>query len=138
MKVIDAIQTLRNSKGSLVLVSNEFGNIQGLISPHDVFEAIAGEFPDADEQLDLVKLDELTWKASGMLDLYQLELELGMLDLIQDDSEYFSVAGLILDKTQGEVKVGTQIEQVGIWFEVLEMDGNRIKTVKITRPEYLS
>ncbi len=138
MKVIDAIQTLRNSKGSLVLVSNEFGNIQGLISPHDVFEAIAGEFPDADEQLDLVKLDDLTWKASGMLDLYQLELELGMLDLIQDDSEYFSVAGLILDKTQGEVKVGTQIEQVGIWFEVLEMDANRIKTVKITRPEYLS
>ena len=43
-----------------------------------------------------------------------------------------------MDKTQGEVKVGTQIEQVGIWFEVLEMDGNRIKTVKITRPEYLS
>lgn len=135
MKVIDAIHTLRTSKGSLVLVSNEFGNIQGLISPLDVFEAIAGEFPDADEQLELVKLDETTWKASGMLDLYQLELELGMLDLVQEDSGYFSVAGLILDKTQGEAKVGTRIEQEGIWFEVVEMDENRIKTVKITRPE---
>ncbi|MDC4459628.1 CBS domain-containing protein, partial [Acinetobacter baumannii] len=57
MKVIDAINTLRTSKGSLVLVNDEFGNIQGLISPLDVFEAIAGEFPDADEQLDLVKID---------------------------------------------------------------------------------
>ena len=137
MKVIDAIHTLRSSKGSLVLVSNEFGNIQGLISPLDVFEAIAGEFPDADEQLELVKMDDKTWKASGMLDLYQLELELGMLDLVQEDSGYFSVAGLILDKTQGDVKVGTQIEQDGVWFEVLEMDENRIKTVKITPPEYL-
>ena len=138
MKVIDAIHTLRTSKGSLVLVSNEFGNIQGLISPLDVFEAIAGEFPDADEQLELIKLDDTTWKASGMLDLYQLELELGMLDLVQEDSGYFSVAGLILDKTQGEAKVGTQIEQGGIWFEVIEMDENRIKTVKITRPEQFS
>ena len=137
MKVIDAINTLRSSKGSLVLVSNEFGNIQGLISPLDVFEAIAGEFPDADEQLELTKIDENTWKASGMLDLYQLELEMGMLDLdlVHEDSGYFSVAGLILDKTQGEVKQGTQIEHDGIWFEVLEMDENRIKWVKISKPE---
>lgn len=131
MKVIDAINTLRTSKGSLVLVSDEFGNVQGLISPLDVFEAIAGEFPDADEQLDLVKLDERTWKASGMLDVYQLELELEMLDLVEDDAGYISLAGLILDKTQGEIQVGTQLNYQNIHFEVTELDGNRIKTVLI-------
>ncbi|NHB58583.1 hypothetical protein G9F32_11245 [Acinetobacter sp. 194] len=135
MKVIDAINTLRSSKGSLVLVTNEYGNVQGLISPLDVFEAIAGEFPDADEQLELQKIDETTWKATGMLDLYQLELELEMMDLIEDDSDYFSVAGLILDKTQGDVTVGTIIEHQGIHFEVLEMDQTRIKFVKITLPQ---
>ena len=131
MKVIDAINTLRTSKGSLVLVSDEFGNVQGLISPLDVFEAIAGEFPDADEQLDLVKTNENEWKATGMLDLYQLELELGMMDLIEEDAGYISVAGLILDKTQGEVLVGTQLDYQGVHFEVTELDGNRIKTVMI-------
>ena len=105
MKVIDAINTLRTSKGSLVLVSDEFGVVQGLVSPLDVFEAIAGEFPDADEQLDLVKLDDTTWKASGMLDVYQLELELGMLDLVEEDAGDISIAGLILEKVEGEVKV---------------------------------
>ncbi|MDO5541867.1 MAG: TerC family protein [Acinetobacter sp.] len=131
MKVIDAINTLRTSKGSLVLVSDEFGNVQGLISPLDVFEAIAGEFPDADEQLDLIKTNENEWKATGMLDLYQLELELGMMDLIEEDAGYISVAGLILDKTQGEVQVGTQLDYQGVHFEVTELDGNRIKTVMI-------
>lgn len=131
MKVIDAINTLRTSKGSLVLVSDEFGNVQGLISPLDVFEAIAGEFPDADEQLDLVKTNENEWKATGMLDLYQLELELGMMDLIEEDAGYISVAGLILDKTQGEVQVGTQLDYQGVHFEVTELDGNRIKIVMI-------
>ncbi|MCD0187935.1 TerC family protein [Acinetobacter sp. PW68] len=131
MKVIDAINTLRTSKGSLVLVSDEFGNVQGLISPLDVFEAIAGEFPDADEQLDLVKINDNEWKATGMLDLYQLELELGMMDLIEEDAGYISVAGLILDKTQGEVQVGTQLDYQGVHFEVTELDDNRIKTVLI-------
>lgn len=131
MKVIDAINTLRTSKGSLVMVSDEFGNVQGLISPLDVFEAIAGEFPDADEQLDLVKLGEKEWKASGMLDLYQLELELGMLDLVEDDAGYISVSGLILDKMQGHVELGTVLNYQGIQFKVTEMEGNRIKSVHI-------
>ena len=112
-------------------MSDEFGVVQGLVSPLDVFEAIAGEFPDADEQLDLVKLDDTTWKASGMLDVYQLELELGMLDLVEEDAGYISVAGLILEKFEGEVEVGTQLKYNGVHFEVTEMDSNRIKTVLI-------
>jgi len=131
MKVIDAINTLRTSKGSLVLVNDEFGNVQGLISPLDVFEAIAGEFPDADEQLDLVKLDDYTWKASGMLDLYQLELVSG-LDLVEYDAGYISVAGLILDKSNGVVEVGSTLDYQGAHFEVTELEANRIKTVMIT------
>lgn len=134
MKVIDAINTLRASKGSLVLVSDEFGHVQGLISPLDVFEAIAGEFPDADEQLDLVKIDENHWKASGMLDLYQLELELGLMDLIEEDSGYISVAGLILDKTHTAVEVGTELNYQGIQFKVTDVENNRIKTVSIHYP----
>jgi CBS domain containing-hemolysin-like protein len=131
MKVIDAINTLRTSKGSLVLVSDEFGNVQGLISPLDVFEAIAGEFPDADEQLDLVRVDDTHWIASGMLDLYQLELELGMIDLIDEDAGYISVAGLILDKTNSTVEVGTELNYQGVQFKVTEIESNRIKSVSI-------
>ena len=131
MKVIDAINTLRSSKGSLVLVNDEFGNVQGLISPLDVFEAIAGEFPDADEQLDLVKLDDRTWKASGMLDLYQLELESG-LDLVEEDSGYISISGLILDKCNGTVEVGSSLDYQGAHFKVTELEANHIKTVMIT------
>jgi CBS domain containing-hemolysin-like protein len=131
MKVIDAINTLRTSKGSLVMVTDEFGNVQGLISPLDVFEAIAGEFPDADEQLDLIQVNDTSWKASGMLDVYQLELALGMLDLVEEDAGYISIAGLILDKVNGHVEVGTTLDYQGVHFEVIELDQNRIKTVHI-------
>ena len=131
MKVINAINTLRTSKGSLVLVNDEFGNVQGLISPLDVFEAIAGEFPDADEQLELVKLDDSKWKATGILDLYQLELALG-LDLIEEEVGYITVAGLILDKLNGDVEVGSTLDYQGALFEVSELDSNQIKSVIIS------
>lgn len=131
MKVINVINTLRTSKGSLVLVNDEFGNIQGLISPLDVFEAIAGEFPDADEQLDLVKLDSSKWKASGVLDLYQLELVTG-LDFVEEESGYITVAGLVLDKLDGTIEIGSILDHQGTLFEITEIEANQIKTVIIT------
>lgn len=131
MKVINVINTLRTSKGSLVLVNDEFGNIQGLISPLDVFEAIAGEFPDADEQLDLVKLDSSKWKASGVLDLYQLELVTG-LDFVEEESGYITVAGLVLDKLDRTIEIGSILDHQGTLFEITEIEANQIKTVIIT------
>lgn len=41
-------------RGSFVIVTNEFGVVQGLVTPLDVLEAIAGEFPDADETPEIV------------------------------------------------------------------------------------
>lgn len=50
---INLLSVLRGAKGKCVIVINEFSKIQGLITPLDVLEAIAGEFPDEDETLDI-------------------------------------------------------------------------------------
>ncbi len=71
-------------------------NVQGLFHRLTYLKRLLVNFPMHDEQLDLVKVDDQTWKATGMLDLYQLELELGMIDLVEEDAGYISVAGLIL------------------------------------------
>ena len=129
MKVIDAINTLRTSKGSLVLVSDEFGHVQGLISPLDVFEAIAG-IPGCRRTAGfgswMIRID--CFRHAGSV---SAELELGMLDLIDEDAGYISVAGLILDKTNGHVEVGTTLEHQQVTFQVTEMENNRIKSVNI-------
>ena len=61
---INLLGVLRRARGSFVIVTNEFGVVQGLVTPLDVLEAIAGEFPDADETPEIV-IDGDGWLIKG-------------------------------------------------------------------------
>lgn len=58
---INLLGVLRRARGSFVIVNDEFGMVQGLVTPLDVLEAIAGEFPDADETLKLFAMAMAGW-----------------------------------------------------------------------------
>ena len=133
MKVLDAIPSLRQAKGSLVMVTDEFGSVTGLVTPLDVFEAIAGEFPDADESLDLVKVDDSHYIAKGSLDVYQLELQLGVSDLVDEDASYVNVAGLMLSEAESLPQIGMAVERGSLRFEVESMQDRSIDKVRISR-----
>ena len=98
MDVINLLAVLRKAKGRLVVVSNEFGVIQGLVTPLDVLEAIAGEFPDEDETPDVVA-DGDTWIAKGGTDLHLLQQILDVKNLVNADDDFASLAGLLLTKS---------------------------------------
>ncbi len=133
MKVMDAIPSLRQAKGSLVMVTDEFGSVTGLVTPLDVFEAIAGEFPDADESLDLIKVDDSHYIAKGSLDVYQLELQLGVSDLVDEDASYVNVAGLMLSEAESLPQIGMAVERGSLRFEVESMQDRSIDKVRISR-----
>ena len=130
MPVLKLINILRNSKGSLAIVTNEFGSVQGLVTPLDIFEAIAGEFPDEDETPDVVQQDEHRWLVKGSADLYQLEQELGTDHLMGDDG-YISVAGLILNELGRLPKMNEQVVRENVTFTVLELEDQRIKLLQV-------
>jgi len=60
--VLKAMETLKRSRGQLVLVVDEFGTVQGVLTPIDILEAIAGEFPDEDELPDVEVLGPGHWR----------------------------------------------------------------------------
>src|SRR5690606_12730752 len=85
---IDLIDTLRQARGQLVFVNDEFGQLVGIVSPLDLLEAIAGEFPDEDEQLALQQTGPTQWRANGSVDLHQLEQVLAVRNLMPEDGRY--------------------------------------------------
>jgi CBS domain containing-hemolysin-like protein len=129
--ILMVIETLKKSRGQLILIADEFGTLQGLITPIDILEAIAGEFPDEDEQLSVRLLGPGHWIADGTADLQLLEQFLETEDLFQKDRDYQSLAGFLLSRFTTLPKAGQTTEAGGFKFEVAEVTANRITAVKI-------
>src|SRR5690606_8042553 len=135
--VLRLMETLKRSRGQLVLITDEFGAIEGVVTPIDVFEAIAGEFPDEDETPDITVLDKNQWQADGAADLHHLELLLEIDGLVDDDEGYSTLAGYLLERFGHLPQPGDscelQQEHAAFRFTVLRLDGRRIATVQIER-----
>lgn len=130
--VIKILGVLRKAKGSLVLVVNELGTVQGLVTPLDILEAIAGEFPDADETPDIIREGD-EWRVKGTADLHHLEQSLGDVSLVSPDDEYLTLAGLLLVQHEAMPAVGDSFQFGDFRFEVLEVSNRRVERVRIYR-----
>ena len=135
--VLRLMDTLKRSRGQLVLVTDEFGEIEGVVTPIDVFEAIAGEFPDEDETPDIVAEGDDRWRVDGAADLHHLEQVLNTEGLVDDDEGYSTLAGYLLERFGHLPAPGDSCELKQSYatyrFTVLRLDGRRIATVQIER-----
>ena len=137
ISIIRLMDTLKRSRGQLVLVADEFGTIQGLVTPIDVFEAIAGEFPDEDETPDIVSDGIDQWRVDGGADLHHLEQLLDTEGLVDADQDYTTLAGYLLERFGQLPVAGDQCEFVGpharFNFEVVQIVGRRIAQVRVKK-----
>lgn len=132
MDVIRLLSVLRKARGSLVLVVNEYGAVEGLVTTLDILEAIAGEFPDADETPEIVR-DGDGWLVKGSADLHLLEQSLGNISLVSADDDFVTLAGLLLAQHEEIPAVGDFFQIEDFCFEVKEVSDRRIELVRITR-----
>lgn len=131
--VLQVMETLKRSQGQLVLIADEYGTIQGLVTPIDILEAIAGEFPDEDEQPVVRPQGPGQWQVDGSADLHYLQQVLHTDALLGDNDEFTSLAGLMLERFATLPAVGESIDIDDFRFKVLELEGRRIATVLVNR-----
>ena len=129
---LNLLGVLRRAKGSFVVVTNEFGVVQGLITPLDVLEAIAGEFPDEDETPDIIA-DGDGWLVKGGTDLHSLQQLLDTQELVKPEDDHASLAGLLIDQKGQLPKVGEVIEMLPLRFQIIEATDYRIDLVRVTK-----
>ncbi|WP_338490107.1 TerC family protein [Erwinia aphidicola] len=129
---LNLLGVLRRAKGSFVVVTNEFGVVQGLITPLDVLEAIAGEFPDEDETPDIIADDD-GWLVKGGTDLHSLQQLLDTQELVKPEDDHASLAGLLIDQKGQLPKAGEVIEMLPLRFQIIEATDYRIDLVRVTK-----
>ncbi|CAL4323154.1 UPF0053 inner membrane protein YoaE [Buchnera aphidicola (Protaphis terricola)] len=128
---INLLGVLRRAQGSFVIVSNEFGVVQGLITPLDVLEAIAGEFPDADETPNIIK-EQNSWLVKGETDLHSLQQLLNTKELIKED-DCASLGGLLIAQNGQLPTQGETININSFSFYIVKATEYRIDLVRIIK-----
>ena len=129
--VLRLAEMLRQSRRQIALVSDEYGSILGLVTPIDLLEAIAGEFPDEDEVPEIqAQPGGGHWIVSGVADLFELERTTGV-SLHEDGADYSTLAGLLMDHLGYLPSAGEVLELPGLRLQVLEVDGQRIASVDV-------
>ncbi len=132
-RVLSTMETLRKSPGQLILVTDEYGSIQGLVTPIDILEAIAGEFPDEDEQPAIQTTGPDSWRVDGATDLHYLAQVLHTQAWASHDDPFASLAAFLLARFGVLPEVGATMEIDGFRFEVAQVSQRRIAEVHVTR-----
>jgi CBS domain containing-hemolysin-like protein len=129
---INLLGVLRRARGSFVIVADEFGMVQGLVTPLDVLEAIAGEFPDADETPEIIA-DGEGWLVKGGTDLHALQQALGLDHLLNDDDDIATVAGLVIAVNGHIPKAGDVLSVPPLDITVVEANDYRVDLVRVVK-----
>ncbi|MFA4912442.1 MAG: TerC family protein [Burkholderiaceae bacterium] len=130
-RVLGIMETLR--AGQMILVTDEYGAIQGLVTPIDILETIAGEFPDEDEQRAIQSTGPNTWRVDGSADLHYLAQVIQTELWAEGEDPYTSLAGFLLARFGNLPAVGESIELSGFRFEITEVENRRIALVSVSR-----
>lgn len=128
---MELLEQFRSRVGRLVFVVDEYGVVQGLMTPRDLLEAITGELqvPTHEEAWARERPDGV-WELDGLMPVSELRARLGIRELPDEDrGRYNTVAGLLMFVSGQLPEVGERMECAGWCFEVAALDGKRIDRV---------
>ena len=136
LDAMDALRILQQSDVSLALVHDEYGHLEGVVTPADLLSAIVGEFvshlDEGDEPM-VVERDDGSLLIAGALPADALAKRLGIkLPPVRD---FATAAGYVLSVIKRLPKEGEHFRQQGWRFEVIDMDGLKIDKLLVSKVE---
>ena len=128
---MELLEQFRMRAGRLVFVVDEYGVVQGLMTPRDLLEAITGELQsNTTTDAWAHKREDGAWELDGLMPVSELRARLAIRELPEEErGRYNTVAGLLMAVSGQLPIVGERIECAGWTFEVVALDGRRIDRV---------
>lgn len=133
-KVLNLFKKKRQYIG---IVVDEYGSVKGIITLHDLIEAIVGDLPDEDETLEpsIFRRSDGSFLLEGKTLIYELN-QYFQTEIIENNiNRYTTISGFILSQLNEIPKAGDIVQYGGYQFEVMDIDGVRIDKVLMTTLE---
>ena len=131
-KINSLLHEFKRRKVHIAIAVDEYGGVSGIVSLEDIIEEIVGDIQDEfdEEEEDIIKIDDNTFFCDTRAYIEDINEQLG-LDLSNDD--YDTLGGFVFDLF-GKIPVKNEkVTHNGITFIVQNMEGNKIKTIKIEK-----
>jgi putative hemolysin len=128
---MELLEQFRERAGRLVFVVDEYGVVQGLMTPRDLLEAITGELqPGMQTDAWARERPDGVWELDGLMPVSELRARLGIRELPDEErGRYNTVAGLLMSVSGHLPEVGEHIDCAGWCFEIVALEGRRIDRV---------
>jgi putative hemolysin len=130
---LDALGVLREAQVPMALIHDEYGHFEGLVTPADILEAIAGVFKSDSTDLSpyATERDDGSWLFSGAMPVDEMADKISL--ILPQHRAYETVAGFVIAQLQHLPKTGEHVTVNGWRFEVVDLDGRRIDKVLASR-----
>ena len=132
LPALNVIEELKASPAHMLLVYDEYGHFEGVITAMDLLEAIAGDFPEpGDDEPKAVQREDGSWLVAGWMPADEFAEMIGI--SLPEDRGYESVAGLVLDRAGVLPDVGAHVTLANWRIEVVDLDGRRIDKLLVSQ-----
>lgn len=134
---LQALESFKKNHINLIVIVDEYGSTQGIVTSSDILEAIVGVLPsnyDHDDQMKIVERVDGSWLVDGRTPIEEIHLSIGLSE-ISADEDFDTIAGFLLEALRKTPKEGVVYEEFGYKFEIMDMDGHRIDKVLISKIE---
>jgi putative hemolysin len=130
--LLKALELFKASKVHLAFVINEYGTIEGVLSPADLLEMIAGDFNEEHDERGptIVQRDDGSFLVDGRADLLELSDRIG--ESYEPGAGYHTVAGLVLQTIGHLPSEGDKVQVGHHMVEIVDMDDRRIDKLLFT------
>lgn len=136
IRVLKLVESFKETGLNIVLVADEYGSVQGLVTLHDILGAIVGDVHAFSEGggAPVVAREDGSWLIDGSVAVDNIKDVLAV-DVFPGEEEglYHSVAGLVMYVLERVPRTGDHFELGDLRYEVVDMDGKRVDKVLVTR-----
>lgn len=131
------LELFRTAKTPLAIIMDEYGSVAGIITLHDLLEAIVGDLSTVDqpdEEPGIIEREDGSWFIDGMVPAEELRELLGLKSLPEEDEGVYRTAAGFVMAELGKIPIpGDHFIMDGIKFEVADMDKRRIDKIIVSR-----
>ncbi|PSP79016.1 DNA-binding protein [Halobacteriales archaeon QS_1_68_20] len=131
--VDELLSEMREQRMHMVIVIDEFGTTEGIVTMEDMVEEIVGEILEGEEEDPVTQVDDRTVQVRGEVNIEDVNDALGI--ELPEGEEFETIAGFIFNRAGRLVEEGEQLAYDGVEIRVEEVENTRIKEARVHRTE---